>query len=135
MSPAAQGQQLLCCLGVHLTTIPVLASVSALALPAQIFSCFLPNISLERTSSWAKDQDDRSFSFDDSAILIKRGVLVHGAQGLGQGRPALLWRRILAVGALRTFTAPFDGAMCSMSLDRPAFAVIYGSGILPPMAV
>jgi hypothetical protein len=44
----------------------------------QVFSCFLPNVSLERTSSWAKDGDDRSFSFDDSAILIKRGVLIHG---------------------------------------------------------
>jgi hypothetical protein len=43
-----------------------------------VFSCFLPNVSLERTSSWAKDNDDRSFSYDDSAILIKRGVLIHG---------------------------------------------------------
>jgi hypothetical protein len=46
----------------------------------QVFSCFLPNVSLERTSSWAKDKDDRDFSFDDSAILIKRGTLIHGAQ-------------------------------------------------------
>eukprot|EP00879_Flechtneria_rotunda_P007746 GHRR01008119.1.p1 GENE.GHRR01008119.1~~GHRR01008119.1.p1 ORF type:complete len:397 (+),score=88.62 GHRR01008119.1:514-1704(+) len=44
----------------------------------QVFTCFLPKINLERTSSWHKDNDDRSFSMDDSAILIKRGVLVHG---------------------------------------------------------
>lgn len=45
---------------------------------AQIFNCFLPAVNLVRTSSWAKDNDDKSFSFDDSAILIKRGKLIHG---------------------------------------------------------
>lgn len=44
----------------------------------QIFSCFLPPVNLIRTSSWAKENDDKSFSFDDSAILIKRGKLIHG---------------------------------------------------------
>jgi hypothetical protein len=44
----------------------------------QIFSCFLPPVNLVRTSSWAKENDDKSFSFDDSAILIKRGKLIHG---------------------------------------------------------
>lgn len=44
----------------------------------QIFSVFLPPVNLERTSSWAKDHDDRSFSFDDSAILIRQGQLIHG---------------------------------------------------------
>jgi hypothetical protein len=51
-------------------------------LSVQVFSCFLPNVSLTRTSSWAKDKDDRDFSFDDSAILIKRGVLIHGEQAM-----------------------------------------------------
>jgi hypothetical protein len=49
-----------------------------MCLYAQIFSCFLPKVNLVRTSSWAKDNDDKSFSFDDSSILIKRGVLIHG---------------------------------------------------------
>lgn len=52
---------------------------------AQIFNCFLPPVNLVRTSSWAKDNDDKSFSFDDSAILIKRGVLVHGEPFKGGG--------------------------------------------------
>ncbi|KAF6257604.1 hypothetical protein COO60DRAFT_1622218 [Scenedesmus sp. NREL 46B-D3] len=59
----------------------------------QVFSCFLPNVSLERTSSWAKDNDDRTFSFDDSAILIKRGVLIHGClckKTLGTGAAGLV---------------------------------------------
>jgi hypothetical protein len=47
----------------------------------QIFNCFLPPVNLVRTSSWAKENDDKSFSFDDSAILIKRGVLIHGEHG------------------------------------------------------
>ena len=50
------------------------------ALRLQVFNCFLPPVNLVRTSSWAKDNDDKSFSFDDSAILIKRGMLVHGTQ-------------------------------------------------------
>lgn len=52
----------------------------------QIFNCFLPPVNLVRTSSWAKDNDDKSFSFDDSAILIKRGLLVHGEQAPQGGR-------------------------------------------------
>ncbi len=51
----------------------------------QIFSCFLPKVNLVRTSSWAKDNDDKSFSFDDSAILIKRGVLIHGGHANLEG--------------------------------------------------
>eukprot|EP00879_Flechtneria_rotunda_P006150 GHRR01006467.1.p1 GENE.GHRR01006467.1~~GHRR01006467.1.p1 ORF type:complete len:1335 (+),score=429.51 GHRR01006467.1:359-4363(+) len=59
----------------------------------QVFTCFLPKINLERTSSWHKDNDDRSFSMDDSAILIKRGVLVHGClckKTLGTGGGGLV---------------------------------------------
>ncbi|KAF8072459.1 NRPB1 [Scenedesmus sp. PABB004] len=59
----------------------------------QVFSCFLPPISLERTSSWAKDGDERAFSYDDSAILIKRGVLIHGClckKTLGTGGGGLV---------------------------------------------
>jgi hypothetical protein len=50
----------------------------AVPLCLQIFNCFLPPVNLIRTSSWAKENDDKSFSFDDSAILIKRGKLIHG---------------------------------------------------------
>ncbi|WIA28234.1 hypothetical protein OEZ86_010790 [Tetradesmus obliquus] len=59
----------------------------------QVFSCFLPNVSLTRTSSWAKDNDDRDFSFDDSSILIKRGTLIHGClckKTLGTGAAGLV---------------------------------------------
>jgi hypothetical protein len=80
----------------------------------QVFSMLLPHITLERTSSWAKDDDERSFSYDDSAIYIKRGTLVHGAWVCSEAcARGVAWRAGAAgAGAVQAWSAGVDACAC-----------------------
>jgi len=38
----------------------------------QVFTMFVPDVSLLRTSAWARDADDGDFSVDDTGVRIER---------------------------------------------------------------
>ena len=44
----------------------------------QVFTMFVPDVSLIRTSAWAKDNDDGDFSVEDTGVRIERGELITG---------------------------------------------------------
>jgi DNA-directed RNA polymerase II subunit RPB1 len=44
----------------------------------QVFTMFVPDVSLLRTSAWAKDDDDGDFSVEDTGVRIERGELITG---------------------------------------------------------
>ncbi|GAX77905.1 hypothetical protein CEUSTIGMA_g5347.t1 [Chlamydomonas eustigma] len=63
----------------------------------QIYSMFLPDVNIKRTSAWFKDGDAADMSLDDSQVLIRRGELLCGALckrslgGAGGGLVHTVW--------------------------------------------
>lgn len=59
----------------------------------QVFSMFLPDVNIKRTSAWYKEKDPEDMSLDDSQVLIKRGDLIYGClckKTLGTGSGGLV---------------------------------------------
>jgi len=75
----------------------------------QVFSMMLPKVNLLRTSSWARDADDLSFSVDDTGVRIEQGELLTGTlckKTMGSGGGGLIhvtweeWGPIAARGLI-----------------------------------
>ena len=59
----------------------------------QVFTMFIPDVSLIRTSAWAKDNDPGDFSVEDTGVRIERGELITGIlckKSLGSGGGGLI---------------------------------------------
>ena len=59
----------------------------------QVFTMFVPDVSLIRTSAWARDADDGDFSVDDTGVRIERGELITGTlckKTMGSGGGGLI---------------------------------------------
>jgi len=44
----------------------------------QVFTMFVPDVSLLKTSAWARDNDNTDFSVEDTGVRIERGELITG---------------------------------------------------------
>ena len=44
----------------------------------QVFTMFLPDVSLTKQSAWAKDNDPHDFSVEDTGVRIEKGELITG---------------------------------------------------------
>ena len=59
----------------------------------QVFTMFLPDVSLTKQSAWAKDNDPHDFSVEDTGVRIEKGELITGIlckKTLGSGGGGLI---------------------------------------------